>query len=184
MLCIVLGIPGVGKTTVLDALSEIVAIKRLNFGDYMFKEAENRGLVTNRDEMRKLPRQLQIELQETAARHIHEDSTVGNVVVDTHASIKTPQGYMPGLPEQVLRALNPDAFVLIECDPQDIYNRRNRDSSRSRDPDSVKDIEEHQMMNRAFSAVYADLTNSTVLIVRNEEGKVKETAETISKIFK
>ncbi len=183
MLCVVLGIPGVGKTTVLNAAAENVEVKRLNFGDYMFTEAKEQGLVKDRDDMRKLPREKQAELQQKAAERIYADSREGNAIVDTHGSIKTPKGYMPGLPEKVLRALNPDAVVLVECDSKDICNRRNRDASRNRDPDTVEQIDEHQMMNRCFAAVYADLTNSTVLIVRNEEGRVEEAGKRIAKVF-
>lgn len=183
MLCVVLGIPGVGKTTVLEATARHVELRRLNFGDYMFAEASKAGLVKDRDEMRRLPRSKQIELQHKAAEKIHADSRTGNVIVDTHASIKTPRGYMPGLPEKTLRALGPDALVLVECEAQAIWNRRNKDASRSRDPDTVEDIAEHQMMNRCFAAVYADLTNSTVLIVKNDDGKVDEAGKKIAKVF-
>lgn len=183
MLCGVLGIPGVGKTTVLNAAAENVELKRLNFGNYMFAEAQKMSLVKDRDDMRKLPREQQADLQQKAAEQIYKDSRDGNAIVDTHGSIKTPQGYMPGLPENVLRALNPDAIVLVECDPRDICARRNRDVSRNRDPDTVEQVDEHQMMNRCFAAVYADLTNSTVLIVKNEEGKVDEAGKKIAKVF-
>lgn len=184
MLCVVLGIPGVGKTTVLNATADVADVRRLNFGTYMFEEAKKQGLVKDRDEMRKLPREKQMELQQVAAERIHADSRTGNVIVDTHGSIKTPKGYMPGLPEKVLRALSPDALVLVECPAQDIYNRRNKDASRQRDPDTAEDIDEHQMMNRSFAAVYADLTNSTVLIVKNLEGKVEEAGKRIAEVFK
>ncbi len=183
MLCVILGIPGVGKTTVLDAAAKHVELKKLNFGDYMFAEASKEGLVKDRDEMRKLPRHTQITLQQKAAERIFKNSREGNCIVDTHASIKTPRGYMPGLPESVLRALSPDSIVIVESNPKDIYARRNKDATRARDPDTIEDIEQHQMMNRAFAAVYADLTNSTVLIVTNEEGRVEEAGKKISHIF-
>lgn len=183
MLCVVLGIPGVGKTTVLNAAAEKTEMKRLNFGNYMFDVASAKGLVEDRDDMRKLPREDQIMLQEAAAEKINADSRDGMCILDTHASIKTPKGYMPGLPEHVLRKLGPDAFVLVECDAQDIYNRRNRDASRVRDDDTMEAIEEHQMINRCFAATYAELTNSTLLIVKNEEGKVEASGEKIAKVF-
>ena len=183
MLCVVLGIPGVGKTTVLEAAAKHVELRRLNFGDYMFAEASKQGLAKDRDEMRKLPRSMQIKLQLKAAESIYKDSRKGNCIVDTHASIKTPKGYMPGLPESVLRALSPDAFIIVESSPKDIWGRRNRDASRNRDADTVEDIDRHQMMNRAFAAVYANLTNSTLLIVKNEDGKVEEAGKRIAKVF-
>ncbi len=183
MLCVVLGIPGVGKTTVLNEAAERAGAGRLNFGDYMFEEAKTMNLAEGRDDMRKLPRGKQMELQQKAAERIHADSRNGDAIVDTHGSIKTPKGYMPGLPETVLRALDPDSIVLVECDSKDIHGRRSRDASRNRDPDTVEEIDEHQMMNRCFAAVYADLTNSTVLIVRNEEGKAEEAGKRIAKVF-
>lgn len=183
MLCVVLGIPGVGKTTVLEAAAKHVELRKLNFGDHMFAEASKEGLVKDRDGMRKLPRHTQITLQQKAAENIFKKSREGHCIVDTHASIKTPRGFMPGLPEAVLRALCPDAIVIVESDPKDIYNRRNKDASRDRDPDSIEDIEMHQMMNRAFAAVYADLTNSTVLIVKNEDGRVEEAGKKIARVF-
>jgi adenylate kinase len=183
MLCVVLGIPGVGKTTVLEAAAKHVELRRLNFGDHMFAEATKEGLVKDRDEMRKLPRHTQVTLQQRAAETLFKKSREGNCIVDTHASIKTPRGYMPGLPEPVLRALSPDAIVIVESNPKDIYGRRNKDSTRARDADTVEDIEQHQMLNRAFAAVYADLTNSTVLIVKNEEGRVEDAGKRIAHVF-
>jgi len=98
-------------------------------------------------------------LQQKAAEHIRVDSRDEHVVVDTHASVKTLKGYLPGLPENVLRALNPDAFIIIEGDPEEVYNRRNKDSSRKRDEETIARMSDHQMMNRCFTAVYADLTD-------------------------
>ena len=47
-IAIVVGIPGVGKTTVLKNLiekagKEGIKIKVVNFGDYMFREASEKG---------------------------------------------------------------------------------------------------------------------------------------------
>jgi adenylate kinase len=83
--------------------------------------------------------------------------------------VKTPKGYMPGLPEWVLRKLNPTAIIIVEADPQEIYDRRAKDTTRNRDPDSVEKIAEHQMMNRAAAMAYATLTGATVKIVFNHD---------------
>lgn len=184
MLCVVFGIPGSGKTTVLTAVAKHIELTRLNFGDYMFNEAKKQGLVKSRDRMKRLPLVRQAELQLAAAEKIHTYSRKGNIILDTHASIKTPRGYMPGLPEKVLRALAPEAFVIVQADPGYIYNRRSKDALRNRDGDTIEDIEEHQKMNRAFAAVCATLTGSTVLIVKNEEGKVATAAKKIAGLFK
>jgi adenylate kinase len=33
-----------------------------------------------------------------------------NVIVDTHCTVKTPKGYMPGLPAWVLKEIKPDRY--------------------------------------------------------------------------
>ena len=58
---IITGVPGVGKTTVInEALaklkSEGVEYQPINFGSFMFEVAKSEGLVENRDQMRTLGR--------------------------------------------------------------------------------------------------------------------------------
>ena len=114
---VVTGVPGVGKSTVMGAAEEY-GYKIVNFGTTMFEEAQKEG-VSDRDDMRKLAVEDQQRLQKQAGEKI---SQMGNVVVDTHASILTPSGYMPGLPEWTVRALNPDIIVLVEATPEEIEN--------------------------------------------------------------
>lgn len=67
---IITGIPGVGKSTITKlALQRTRAkFKLINFGDLMFEEALKLKLVKHRDEMRKLPLEVQRELQMNAAK--------------------------------------------------------------------------------------------------------------------
>jgi len=99
---VVTGIPGVGKTTVMKKAAEGIDIKFVTFGTVMIDIARETGLVQNRDEMRKLNLEQQKELQIKTAERV---SKMKNVIVDTHCTIKTPRGYMPGLPEWVIKKL-------------------------------------------------------------------------------
>ena len=72
-----------------------------------------------------------------------------NVIVDTHCTINTPAGFLPGLPIWVLEQLQPDLFILIEANPDEIIYRRLNDDTRSRDVQKAKEIQLHQEMNRA-----------------------------------
>jgi adenylate kinase len=168
---VVTGIPGVGKTTVIQKAAEGMDIQFVTFGTVMIDIAKELGLVKNRDEMRKLSLDQQKQLQIKTAEKIGK---MKNVIVDTHCTVKTPKGYMPGLPEWVLRKLNPTSIVIVEADPEEIYNRRAKDSSRNRDPDSVEKIAEHQMVNRAAAMAYATLTGATVKIVFNHDNALDE----------
>jgi adenylate kinase len=166
---VVTGIPGVGKTTVMQKAAEGMDIQFVTFGTVMIDIAKELGLVKHRDEMRKLSLEQQKQLQIKTAEKV---AKMKNVILDTHCTVKTPKGYMPGLPEWVLRKLNPSALVIVEADPQEIFNRRAKDETRNRDPDSVEKIAEHQMINRAAAMSYATLTGATVKIVLNHDNEL------------
>lgn len=167
---IVTGIPGVGKTTVMEAAAKARNLKIVVFGSVMFEVAQAEGLAKARDDMRKLAPDVQKSIQREAAMRI---AALGKVIVDTHCSIKTPKGYLPGLPAWVLEALKPSAIVLVEASNEEIARRRANDATRKRDEDSTTAIAEHQEYNRRFAAAYATLTGATVHTVHNHDGKVE-----------
>ena len=96
---------------------------------------------------------------------------MGNVVVDTHASILTKHGYLPGLPEWTLRAMSPTIIVLVEATPTEIAGRRAKDKTRQRDAD---DVAAHQEVNRAFAAAGAVMVGATVAVVENHNDRIDE----------
>ena len=165
-LIVVTGIPGVGKTTVMKKAAEGMAVEFVTFGTVMADMALDLKLVKNRDEMRKLNLEQQKKLQIKSAEKV---AKMKNVILDTHCTVKTPKGYMPGLPEWVIKRINPTAIVVVEADPEEIYNRRANDPSRDRDPDTIEQIKEHQMINRAAAMAYAALSGATVKIVFNHD---------------
>ena len=82
---IIVGIPGVGKTTVVSRVVELLKAKNVKvsvstFGTVMFDEAKKKG-VKNRDDLRKLSVKEQKELQSMAARTI-SSITADVVIVD------------------------------------------------------------------------------------------------------
>lgn len=178
---VVTGIPGVGKTTVMQRAAEGLDIKFVTFGTVMIDIALKQKLVNDRDEMRKLTLEQQKELQIKTAEQV---AAMDNVILDTHCTIKTPKGYMPGLPEWVIKKLKPTAIVVVEADPQEIYNRRAKDTTRSRDPDSIEQIAEHQMMNRAIAMAYAALTGATVKIVFNHDNAIDDAVRQASPVVR
>jgi adenylate kinase len=168
---VVTGIPGVGKTTVMKEAAEGIDIQFVTFGTVMADIAIELNLVKDRDDMRKLTLEQQKELQIKTAEKV---AKMDNVIVDTHCTVKTPKGYMPGLPEWVIKKLNPTAIVVVEADPEEIYNRRSKDITRNRDPDSKEKIAEHQQMNRAAAMAYATLSGATVKIVFNHDNAIED----------
>jgi len=184
---IITGVPGVGKTTVVnEALKKIkeegVEYKSINFGTFMFEVAMNDKIVQDRDQMRTLDRAVQKRLQQRAAQAIAQ--VPGNVLIDTHASVKTPKGYFAGLPEWVLREIMPDSIVLVETDEDQILMRRLTDETRSRDKEGARSIAEHQQFNRSIAAAYAMLTGCTVKIVTNADFLLERAAEDMAAVLR
>jgi adenylate kinase len=176
---IVTGIPGVGKTTVMEAAAKARNLKIAVFGSVMFEVAQSEGLAASRDDMRKLAPEVQKSIQREAASRI---AAMGKVIVDTHCTVKTPKGYLPGLPAWVLEELKPSMIVLVEAGNDEIARRRANDASRKRDDDSVEAIAEHQEYNRRYAASYSTLTGATVCTVRNSDGKVDEAMTAILQV--
>ncbi len=188
-LAVVAGVPGVGKTTVVEGALEGLkkagaAYELVNYGDFMLKIARVKAGVNDRDDMRKLELKLSREIQEKAAKEIAKLAKKKPVLVDTHCTIKTPRGYLPGLPRWVLKRLNPSAIVLIEAEPQRIAGRRNRDDARSRDDELQDEIVTHQQLNRAAATVCAAMSGATVTIINNEEGKVNEAVNKMIEVLR
>ncbi|ASJ09926.1 adenylate kinase [Thermococcus sp. P6] len=180
------GIPGVGKSTITRmALKKTKARFRLvNFGDLMFEEAVKSGLVRHRDEMRRLNPEVQKELQLKVARKIVEIAEREPVLLDTHATIRTPAGYLLGFPREVIEVINPNFIVIIEASPSEILGRRLRDLKRDRDVETEEQIQRHQDLNRAAAVSYAMHSHALIKIIENHEDKgLKEAVHELVEIL-
>lgn len=186
MKIVVVAVPGGGKTTIMNYVRrrkpDVVVV---NFGDYMFDIARMLFGVKDRDEMRrKIPVDQYRAIQEEAARRIAE--LKGDILIDTHAAIKKPEGFYPGLPDYIVSLMKPDVILLFEFDPQIVLQRRMKDIRgegaairAGRDIESVEEIEAHQQANRYFAFAAANASGCTVKIVnlRFKESKPFEHAE-------
>jgi len=169
---VITGVPGVGKTTVVNGAleklrAEGISYESINFGTFMFEVASAQKVVSDRDGMRKLSGSVQKEIQRKAAQAMAKIE--GNVIIDTHCTVKTPKGFLAGLPEWVLRELMPDMVILVETDEDQILSRRLNDPTRTRDPDTAKEIALHQEYNRAMAATYSMVSGCMVKIVKNQD---------------
>lgn len=176
---IVVGIPGVGKTTVItraaDMLNESgVNAKVVVFGTIMFEEAQKLG-INHRDELRKMPVEDQKRLQDMAAHRI-ASMTAKVVMIDTHLFISTKQGYYPGLPVSLLNILKPTNFVMIAAEPKEILARRLNDKTRDRDIKNEGDIKDELEISQIMVASCSILTGAPFTIVMNSDGKLDEAA--------
>lgn len=179
---IIVGIPGVGKTSLVSKVVELLKSKKISvnvsiFGTVMFEEAKKNG-IKDRDDLRKLSVPEQKKLQSMAAKKI-ASMTDDIVIVDTHAFIATKEGYYPGLPHNVLEILMPDSFIMISARPEEIYNRRMKDTTRNRDIVSIEAIKKELDVTSAMLSTCSILCGSPIKMILNSEGKIDEVAKGI-----
>jgi len=179
---VIVGISGVGKTTLISRIVEILKEKQktvrvCSFGTVMLEEAKNDG-IADRDELRKLPVLRQKHFQAMAATKI-SSMTEDVVIIDTHAFITTNEGFYPGLPKFVIEHLEPTNFISVSARPEEIYNRRMADTTRHRDMVSIESIKKELAIQDAMLCSCSVLSGSPMKPVLNTEGKVDEAAQSV-----
>ncbi|TLX68001.1 MAG: adenylate kinase [Thaumarchaeota archaeon] len=169
---IIVGIPGVGKSTLISNATEILqnvgtTICTVVFGTVMFEEAKKLG-INDRDQIRKLSIDVQQKLQTMAAQYISglKGSTV---VVDTHLFIKTPSGYYPGLPMNLILELKPDKLILVTANSEEILRRRKKDNTRARDIISDEEIKKDLSVSQSMISCLSILTGAPFEIIYNHD---------------
>lgn len=183
---IVVGIPGVGKTTVITKTNDILLQSGYNstvvvFGSVMLSEAKKMG-IGDRDQIRKLSLSGQQNLQNLAADYIcsvKEDL----VIVDTHLFIRTSSGFFPGIPQNVIQKLKPRNLILITATPEEILARRAKDESRNRDMVSIEEIKKELGLSISMISTISILSGSAFEIVNNHQGSSEDTASFIARIL-
>jgi len=187
---VVTGIPGTGKTTVCNELAKLAKqigrkVEVINYGTVMVELSHKSGKSLHRDELRKSGLALQRNLQAEAAKIISKKAAEveGDVIVDTHMSIKTVDGYWAGLPSHVLQLLNPDMLFLVEAEPHEVLSRRLKDMTRKRDKALEGEIEEEILFSKLMAAACAVLTGASVKIVKNPAGKQVGAAKEVLKLL-
>jgi adenylate kinase len=182
---IIVGIPGVGKTTLIARAAEMLNQARKTtvviFGTVMFEEAKKMGL-KNRDEMRRMSIEDQRRLQDLAAQRITEMKD-DILMIDTHLFINTDEGYYPGLPMRLLSIMKPTNIVMVAADPGEIAERRKSDQTRQRDIASAENIQKELDISRVMVASCSILTGAPFSIIMNNDGQMGEAAANIAKIL-
>jgi len=161
-------------------------IQDVNFGDFMQEESG----IEDRDKMgNEIPLLKYREMQKRVAIKISLIS--GNQVINTHSAIRTKNGYFPGLPDDIVKILNPDAIIVSEFDPEEIRRRRKGDKKRQgRDKDeTTEEIELDQKASLLFAFAAGNAAGCPVEVINlrkpeeEEFGHSKFVAKKIIEIF-
>ncbi len=182
---VIVGIPGVGKSTVVSIVvdrlqSNSVRHKVVNYGSVMMEQASRLHAVNSRDDMRKLSVDVQRRLQIHAANEISsfQDEFV---IVDTHLFISTTEGFWPGMPLDVLQALRPTNIVLIIATPDEILKRREKDLTRVRDNSTRESLDMELSAANILLFASSLVCGCPALVITNSDGQAPTAAEKIIK---
>jgi adenylate kinase len=183
---VVVGVPGVGKTTVITQAAERLnqlgsKTQVLVFGSLMLEEAKKMS-IGDRDEMRKLSVTAQRQLQEMAAKRISTVQGV-NLIIDTHLFINTKEGRYPGMPQNLLDILSPTHLVMISADPEEIFARRMQDNTRNRDLISIDEIKNDLEIAVSMIATSSVLTGSPFRIIFNRRDKLQDAVSEVVELL-
>lgn len=141
---LVTGVPGVGKSTVIQALPTDLRQSAINFGSLMWEHLSE--VVDTRDAIRSLSSE---ELQRTRNDVAKCLPTV--CIVDCHLSITKSGVATPGIPSLFCERGFLAGIFLLEADPQTILERRSRRRSRDDAPQRTADIQKQQKYNRELA---------------------------------
>jgi len=166
-LTIILGVPGAGKSTVLAVVPK--GYQMVNYGTEMFRIARKNFGVSHRDDLRRLDTATQSKVQAAVGDELAKIAAP-KAILDTHCSIKTGRGFLPGLPKKLLEKLHVDQLVLIAAPIDDIIQRRESDTSRVRDSESREDLQLHHDFNLGLLASYASISGAPAKIIWNRNG--------------
>jgi adenylate kinase len=184
---IIVGVPGVGKSTIISNATETLrnigtTVSTVIFGSIMFEEAKKLG-INDRDQLRKLSIDVQQRLQSMAATHIsHLKESI--VIVDTHLFIKTPSGYYPGLPMNLILKLNPDILILITANSEEILRRRENDNTRSRDIITDNEIKRDIDVSLSMVSSLSILTGAPFEIIYNHDNMIDSATSFMVELLK
>ncbi len=158
--------------------------KLLNWGDLMFGIAKKKYGLAHRDDIRKLQTPQQLIVQKEVAALLAKET--GKIILDTHCSINTPNGYLPGLPFALLGKLKVERLVLITAPIEEIMARRKKDmagaAGRARELDEFG-TREHDSQNRAYLAAYSAFTGAPATIIYNRDNKLDEAAAKLKSLL-
>lgn len=173
-----MGVPGVGKSSVLDGVKRLKSeYKIINYGDLMLGIFKEKYRLQNRDEIRRASIVQQKAVQKAVALKLSKMS--GKTVLDTHCSIQTANGYLPGLPFDLLKKLKVERLILISAPIDEIYQRRKNDITRTREV-SKEEMVEHEKINYAYLAAYSAFCGAPASIILNCNHKLQEAIKKIA----
>ena len=167
---VVSGVPGVGSSSVCRAARRRLddGYGLINFGDVMLEAAASRGLVESRNDIASLPVEETRLLQRRAGEYVARRAHMRSILLNTHLVVRTDQGYLPGLPPEVLADVDPDRLVLVEASAETVADRRSAGDYRDHRGGTVREVSFERDLNRAAATTCAAEAGIPIELIEND----------------
>ena len=176
---IVAGLSGAGKTTLLNKLNP-GNYKIINIGTLMKGELSKKGEEINRDTIKKLSNKELSKLRNIVFGRVQKLKS--NIVLDTHITIESGLGILPGIPYSTLRFLNNlSALVYINAPSEDIIKRRNTDKSRNREKQDAFSLDIQRIVDISALAYYSSYFNIPIYIIENKNRTLEKSIDDLNR---
>ena len=160
------GVPGVGKTSLCRAATGQIGLKYVNYGELMLEVATYHDLASSQDEMFDLELEVQEFIWQDAASKVKKLADTQNILVDLHGLDTSEQGYIQSLP---IETICPDLIVIVEASYEDIMLRRMDDKTRNRKVVDLKTSEEQFQLLRMSMMSAAVLCGAFLKVLYNDD---------------
>lgn len=186
------GVPGVGKTSLCREVSQLKGYHYINYGELMLEFAEKGEHKSTQEEMFKLPLETQYNIWLEAAHYIKyltddsknecddsavdskreygdlaEDKNYSNcVLVDLHGLDRSKTGYLISLPLEIIK---PQIIIVVESRYDQIIQQRTNDPQRIRFLEGLKSLNQDMELLRNSMAVCSAMLGSFCAVLENDE---------------
>lgn len=156
---VVFGLPGAGKTTLINAFiqgrNEFV---RLSGGSLINEDIAEADRDTLRKQGKEDVQNNQEKLVVNFARKKQEYSD-RHILFDGHCLVKNSDAVV-AIPVEIIRGLTPDLILFVDEDAKTIINRRKNDSSRpDREDETALDIDKNRNLQVKICQEYSKILN-------------------------
>ncbi len=163
-----LGLSGVGKTTMLNRLSALIEFTHLEASTLIKAEQARRSIATQSSERLRTGPVIENQGLLIAGFSYEAASIGGPIVFDGHSVIDGANGLIE-IPIEVFAALGLQAISVLQAEPADILARRLSDRARLRPARSVEALAEHQTKAINVARAIANKLNLQFELLRTDE---------------
>jgi adenylate kinase len=160
------GVPGVGKTSLGKTATGQIGLKYVNYGELMLEVATSNDLASSQDEMFDLKLEVQEFIWQKAASEAKFMAETQNIIVDLHGLDTSDHGYIQSLP---IETICPDLLVVVEASYENILLRRMNDKTRNRPTVDLKTFKEQVQLLRMSMMSASVLCGAFLKILCNDD---------------